>query len=96
MNLFTSVKMAKETNFPDFPSPASDEDRRAFLSQTNCMELLNPMDLKGDSIYLLDNLPKAMPLYRPEGVTFVKTDKPRTIAMQMCLYSDSWANLDIE
>ncbi len=88
-NLIISVKMAKESIFP---MPATDEDRRQFLSHTNCMELLNPVELKGDSIYCLDKLPMAVPIYGPEGVMFVKTDKPRTIAIQMSLYADSWDN----
>ncbi len=93
MNLFTRVKMAKESQFP---SPTTDEERRRFLSQTNCNELLNPMDLKSNAIYCLDMLPMAVPIYGPEGVTFVKINNQYTVAMQMHLYSDSWDNLNIE
>ncbi len=92
-NLFTSIKIAKESIFS---MPATDEDRKQFLSQTNCMELLNPVDPKGDAIYCLDKLPMAVPLYGNEGITFVKTDIPCTIVMQMRLYADSWDNLNIE
>ncbi len=60
------------------------------------MELLNLGDPKGDSIYCLDKFLMAVPLYRSEGVMFVKTDKTCTVAMQMHLYADSWDNLDIE
>ncbi len=36
----------------------------------------------------MDNLPKTVPLYGPEGVMFVKTDNPCTVAMQMRMYAD--------
>ncbi len=85
--------MEKETIFP---MPATDKDRRQFLSQTHCMELLNLVDPKGDSIYCHDKLLIPVPIYGPEGATFVKTDKPHTIAMQMLLYADSWDNLNVK
>ncbi len=37
-----------------------------------------------------------VPLYGLEGVTFVKTDNPCIVAMQMRMYPDSWNNLNIE
>ncbi len=56
-NLFTTIKMAKETVFTDHAS-TTNEEKKQFLSETNCMELLNPVDPKGETTYLMDNLPK--------------------------------------
>ncbi len=94
-NLFMTVKMAKETVFTDRAS-ATNEEKEQFLSETNCMELLDPVDLKGETTYIMDNQLKTVLLYGPEGVMFVKTDNPCTVAMQMCMYSDSWDNLNLE
>ncbi len=96
MNLFTTVQMAKEIIFPDNPTAATSKEKKTFLMQTNCMELLDHVDPKGQTTYLIENLPKTVPLYRPEGVTFVKIDNPCTMAMQTRLYADSWDNLNLE
>ncbi len=85
-----------ETVFPDSPNSAISKEKKMFLSETNCMELLDPVDPKGETTYLLDNLPKTFPLYWPEGVMFVKTDNQRTVAMQLRLYADYWDNLNLE
>ncbi len=45
-----------------------------YLRHIDSMELLDPVDPKCENTYLMDNLPKRVPLYRPEGVTFVKFD----------------------
>ncbi len=96
MNLFASVKLAKEALNPEFPTASTNEEKRHFLAQTNCIEVLDPVDLKGKSTYLLETLPKIMPLYWPEGVTLVKTEKQHTMAMQLHLFADSWDHLDIQ
>ncbi len=44
------------------PSDASDEERRRFLSESNCIELLNPANLLVKK-YCMDALPDEIPLY---------------------------------
>ncbi len=88
-NLFIAIKMVKETIFADRPDSATNEEKKKFLSETNCMELLNPVDPKGETTYIMESLPNTVPLYGPEGVMFVKTDNPRTVVMQMHMYADS-------
>ncbi len=72
-NFFMTVKMAKETVFTERATDTNKE-KKQFLLETNCMELLDPVDPKCENTYLMDNLPKTVPLYGPEGVTFVKFD----------------------
>ncbi len=95
-NLFTTIKMAMETAFRDSLDSATNKEMKRFLSETNCMELLDTVDPKVETIYFLESLLKTVPLYGPEGTTFVKTDNPCTVAMQMHMYADSWDILNLE
>ncbi len=95
-NLFTTIKMAKETVFTDRPDSATNEEKKKFLSETNCMELLNTVYLKGETTYLIESLLNTVPLYRPEDVMFVKTDNQLTVALQICMYTDYWDNFNVK
>ncbi len=88
--MFLAKKLAKEST-----AGSSDEERKMFLTVANCVELLNPMYTKGNTIYFMEMLPNAIPLYGAEGVMFVKTDNTPTVAMQMRLYADTWDNLNV-
>ncbi len=57
---------------------------------------MRPINHKGDDIYCLASLPVTVPLYGPESVVFVKTEKPCLLTMQMCLNADSWELLNVE
>ncbi len=94
-NLFASVKLAHASLNPETSSETSDKDKRKFLAQAKCIEILDPVDLQGETTYLLKSLPKVVPLYGPEGIMFVKTDKPSTVAMQLRMYADSWEHLNV-
>ncbi len=72
------MKSAREA-----PSEDMDEERRKFLTESNCIELLNPVNSLGDTVYCMDALPVEVPLYGPDGVMFVKTRQTKTVAMMM-------------
>ncbi len=93
-NLFSTIRMTHDTLSQELKPGSSDDDKKKFLSGANCVELLNPVNPKGETTYLLETLAGMVPLYGPEGVTFVKTDNPHTLAMQMTMYIDSWDNLN--
>ncbi len=78
------------------PSEATDEERRKFLTEANCIELLNPVNPRGDMVYCMDALPVEVPLYGPDGVMFVKRRQTKTVAMMMRMYANSWENLEID
>ncbi len=88
-NLFIIIRMTHDTPSQELKPGSTDEEKNKFLSGANCVELLNPVDRKGETTYLLEMLPGIVPLYGPEGVTFVKTDNPHTVPMQMRMYADS-------
>ncbi len=71
------------------PSEATDEERRKFLTESNCIELLNPVNPHCEPVYCMDALPVEIPLYGPDGVVFVKTKKTKTMAMMMRMYANS-------
>ncbi len=96
INLYSIIMMAKDISNKEMVTGSTDEERKMFLTVANCVELLNPMDPKGNTIYFMETLPNAVPLYVPEGVMFVKTDNPQTMAMQMRLYADSWDNVNVD
>ncbi len=95
LDLFSTVQMqmksARET-----PSEDTDEERRKFLTESNCIELLNPVNPHGDTVYCMDALLVEVPLYGPDGVMFVKTRQTKTVAMMIRMYANSWENLEIE
>ncbi len=66
------------------------------MSGTNCIELVNPVDLQGATAYCMDILPDMVPLCGPEGVLFMKTENPHSVGMRMRMYADTWDNLDID
>ncbi len=88
--------MAHDTHSQELKLGSTDKEKKRFLTGTNCVELLNPVDPKGETTCLLETLPGMVPLYGPEGVIFVKTENPRTMAMQMLMYTDSWDHLNVE
>ncbi len=57
---------------------------------------MDPVDPIGETNYLIETLHKVVPLYRPEGVTFVTTDKPYTVAMHLHMYADPWDQLNVK
>ncbi len=66
------------------------------MSESNCIELLNPVNPRGEPVYCMDALPDEIPLYGRDGVMFVKTRKTKTVAMMMRMYANSWENLEID
>ncbi len=95
LDLFSTVQMQRKSALVA-PSEATDEERRKFLTETNCIELLNPVNPSGDTVYCMDTLPVEVPLYGPDGVMFVKTRQTKTVAMMMRMYTNSWENLEID
>ncbi len=77
------------------PSEATDEERKKSLSESNCIELLNPVNPRGETVYCMDALPGEVPLYGPDGVMFVKMRQMKTVAMMMHVYAYSCENLEI-
>ncbi len=55
--------------------------KKQFLAHTKCIEIEDPVNLQGETVYLLESLLNVVTLYGPECVMFVKTDKPHTVAM---------------
>ncbi len=41
----------------------------------------------------MDVLPEEFPLYGPDGVLFVKTANPKSVAMMMRMYANTWDKL---
>ncbi len=75
---------------------APSEAKTKFLTEANCIELLNPVNPRGDMVYCMDALPVEVPLYGPDGVMFMKTRQTKTVAMMMHMYANSWENLEID
>ncbi len=42
----------------------------------------------------MDVLPEEFTLYGPDGVLFVKTANPKSVAMMMQMYASTWDNLE--
>ncbi len=78
------------------PSEATDEEKRKFLTESNCIELLNPVNHRREPLYCMDELLDEVPLYGPDGVMFVKTRQTKTASMMMLVYTNSWENLEID
>ncbi len=66
------------------------------VSGANCIELSNPVDTQGTTVYCLETLSETVPLYGLDGVLSMKTDNPGSVGMLMRIYTDSWDNLDID
>ncbi len=86
-----NLKVSKEATLG-----STDEERKTILSGATCIELLSPVDPKGESIYCMDVLPEEFPLYSPDGVFFMKTANPKSVAMMMRMYANTWDNLEID
>ncbi len=43
----------------------------------------------------MDVLPDKFPLYSTDGVLFMKTANPKSVAMMMRMYANTWDNLEI-
>ncbi len=95
LDLYSTVQMQMKST-RGAPSEATDEERKKLLSESNCIELLNPVNPLGETVYCMDALPDEVPLYSPDGVMFVKTKQMKTVAMMMCVYANSWENLEID
>ncbi len=74
----------------------TDEERKIYLTGANCIELLNPVDPKEKSTYCMDIRPDEFPLYGPDGVLFVKTANPKSMAMMMFMYANTCDNLELD
>ncbi len=74
----------------------TDEKRNIFLSGANYIELVSPVNLKGEATYYMDVLPDEFPLYGSDGVLFVKMANPKSVAMMMCMYANTSDNLEID
>ncbi len=95
LDLLSTIQMQMKSA-REAPSEDTDEERRKFLTESNCIELLNPVNPCGDTVYCMDDLPVEVPLYGPDGVMFVKTRQTKTVAMMMRMYANSWENQDID
>ncbi len=82
-NLFITITMMKKAA-QSAPSGLN-EDIIQFLASTNCIELVNPVDHKGEETYCFDSMPVQVPLYGPDGVSFINTNNPKLVAMMMKL-----------
>ncbi len=85
------MKSAREA-----PTEDTDEERRKFLTESNCIELLNLVTPRGDTVYCMNALLVEIPLNGPDGVMFVKTRQTKTVAMMMRMYTNTWENLEID
>ncbi len=63
LDLFSTVQMQMK-NAREAPSEDTDKERRKFLTEWNCTELLNLVNPCGDMVYCMDALPVEVPLYR--------------------------------
>ncbi len=62
-NLFSTIMMMKKA-VQSAPSGLN-KDRIQFLASTNCIELVNLVDHKGEGTYCFDSMPAQVPLSRP-------------------------------
>ncbi len=67
-----------------------------FLAEVNCIEVIDPVNHKGDNMYCIGTLPVTFPLYSPESVQFLKTVKPCLLAKLMRMNDGSWELLNVE
>ncbi len=88
LDLYSTVQMQMKSA-REAPSEATDEERRKFLTESNCIELLNPLNPRGEPVYCMDALPVEIPLYGTDGVMFMKMKKTKTVAMMMHMYANS-------
>ncbi len=72
------------------------EETRKFLAQSNCIEVVDPIDHKGDNVYCIDSLPATVPLYGPDCIQFFKTEKPCVLAKVVRMNADSQEFLNVE
>ncbi len=71
-----------------------DEDKKDFLSTTNCIEILNPVSPRGNMVGLMNNYPETVPIYGPDSCMFMKTDEPRAVGVMMRMTAESWVRLE--
>ncbi len=93
--LFSTIRMNLKAS-KEATLGSTDEERKRFLSEATCIELLSPVDLKRESTYCMDVLPEEFPLHGPDGVLFIKTTNPKSVAMMIRMYTSTWDNLEID
>ncbi len=93
INLFSTIRMNLKAS-KEAILGSTDEERKRFLSGATCIEILSPVYPKGESTYCMDVLPEEFTLYGPDGVLFVKTANPKSVAMMMRMYASTWDNLE--
>ncbi len=91
MNLYSTIRMTKQASAKETTTGSTDKERKKFLTGANCVELLDPE--RGHNILHGDATDHCTPLW-PRRCD-VKTDSPRTMAMQIRLYADSWDNTNV-
>ncbi len=95
INLYNTIRMNLRA-LKEATLGTTDEEMKIFLSGANCIELLSPVDPKGELTYCMDVFLDEFPLYVPDGVLFMKTASPKSMAMMMRIYINTWDNLEID
>ncbi len=95
INLFSTVRMNLKA-LKQAALGTTNEERESFLSGANCKELLSLVDPKQESTYCMDALPDELPLYGPDVVLFMKMANPKSVAIMMRMYPNTWDNLEID
>ncbi len=62
LDIFSTIQMQMKSAH-EAPCEATYEERKKFLSESNCIELLNLVNPCGESVYCMDALPDEVPLY---------------------------------
>ncbi len=92
MDLYSTVRLNLKVS-KEAALGSTDEERKRFLSGANCIELLSPVNPHGEAVYCMDTLSAEVNLY---GVMIMKTNDPKSVAMMMHMYANSWDNLEID
>ncbi len=69
LDLFSTIQKQMKSAH-EAPSEDTDEERRKFLTESNCIRLLNLVNPRGDTVYCMDALPEEISLYGPDRVMF--------------------------
>ncbi len=88
LDLYSTIQMQMKCA-RGAPSEATDEERMKFLTESNCIELLNTVNPHGEHVYCMNALPVEIPLYGPDVDMFMKTKQTKTVAMMMGIYTNS-------
>ncbi len=94
--LFLGCKMTHAKLHPEKFAEYESNDKKEFLVQARCVENDNSVDPLVLHNYLLDTLPRQVPLCGPEVVQFVNTNNTRLIAMQMRMLAAGWETTNLE